>query len=295
MKQKNLNIKRDINNKKPDILISDYYLENREFNMWDCYSEHESSFNEQLHFHNFYELSIIYEGASRFLVNGEVFTMGIRSMQLIRPSDYHRQLTESGEHIRYYNLMFSAAFLSEPLLHELEKVQQPLCATVGTADWDDMLRLLKKIHKEFKQSSEDVLSQLYIRANVENLCIYLLRNQKAENTINPQLPQEPIRKAISFIQKNYRNPIYLSDAANAAGLSPTYFSMIFHNTMGINFSDYLAGYRLQVAQRYLQSSDLPVKQIAAVCGFSSYPYFVTLFKEHFGYTPGSYRSNIQKQ
>lgn len=280
---------------KCDIITSEFYLENKEFNMWDCYSEYESSYNNQLHFHNFFELSIIYGGTSRFLVNGELFTMGNRSMQLIRPSDYHRQLTENGEHIRYYNLMFSAAFISEPLLHELEKVQQPLCAKVGAADWDDMLKMLRGIYKEFKGAPEDILSKIFIRANVEKLCIFLLRNQKAEKHTNIQVPQEPIRKAVSFIQKNYRNSIHLSDAAKAAGLSPTYFSRVFHDIMGSTFSDYLNNYRLQVAERYLRSSDLAIKQIAVVCGFSSYPYFVTIFKEHFGFPPGSWRSKLQKQ
>lgn len=283
------------NNMKCDILAPKLYLENKDFNMWDCYSEYESSYNDHLHFHNFFELSVIYEGTSQFLINGELFTMGNRSLQLIRPSDYHKQLTGNGEHIRYYNLMFSAEFLSEPLQHELEKVQQPLCATVGIAEWDDMIRMIRKIYKEFKESSEDILSRIYIRANVENLCIFLLKNQKVEHHLNIQVPQEPIRKAVSYVQKSYRNPIHLSDAANAAGLSPTYFSMVFHSTMGITFSRYLTEYRLQIAERYLRSSDLPIKQIAAVCGFSSYPYFVTLFKEHFGVPPGSWRSKIQKQ
>lgn len=289
-----MNLKKS-NNKKCDILAPEFCLDNKEFNMWDCYSEYESIYNNQLHFHNFFELSVIYEGTSRFLVNESLFTMGNRSLQLIRPSDYHRQLTRKGEHIRYYNLMFSAGFLSEPLVHELEKVEQPLCATVVSADWDNIIRMTRKIYKEFRKSPEDILSQIYIRANVENMCVFLLKNQKTENHMNIQVPQEPIRKAVSFIQKNYRSPIHLSDAANAAGLSPTYFSMVFHDTMGIPFSGYLAEYRLQMAERYLRSSDLPIKQIAAVCGFSSYPYFVTLFKEHFGIPPGSWRSGIQKK
>jgi AraC-like DNA-binding protein len=191
--------------------------------------------------------------------------------------------------------MFSEEFLSEPLLYELEKVERPLCATVGIDEWDDMIKMLRKIYKEFKESSDDKLSQIYIRANVENLCIFLLRNQKAENYMKIQVSQEPIRKAVSFIQKNYRSPIHLSDAANAACLSSTYFSMVFHSTMGITFSEYLVEYRLQIAERYLRSSNLPIKQIAVVCGFSSYPYFVTKFKEYFGFPPGSWRTKLQKQ
>ena len=55
-----------------------------------------SGFNQRLHFHDFYELSLIYEGSSRFLINGSAFVAAAGSLQLIRPSDYHRQMTDTG-------------------------------------------------------------------------------------------------------------------------------------------------------------------------------------------------------
>ena len=85
------------------ILPAKEYLSNGLFNIQNCYSEAESSFNRQLHFHDFYELSLIYEGSSRFLINGSSFVAAAGSLQLIRPSDYHRQMTDTGEYIRYYN------------------------------------------------------------------------------------------------------------------------------------------------------------------------------------------------
>lgn len=32
-----------------------------------------------------------------------------------------------------------------------------------------------------------------------------------------------------------------------------------------------------------------MKQIAIACGFRSYPHFIIVFKEHFGYPPGEWR------
>ena len=74
------------------ILPAKEYLSNGLFSIQNCYSEAESSFNQQLHFHDFYELSLIYEGSSRFVA-------AAGSLQLIRPSDYHRQMTDTGKHI----------------------------------------------------------------------------------------------------------------------------------------------------------------------------------------------------
>lgn len=281
-------------NRYCEVLPPDYYLQEKPFNIWNCYSEHSSIFNGVLHFHEFYELSVIYEGSSRFMVNGSEFEMGVKSLQLIRPTDYHRQLTKDGEHIRYYNLMFSADFISDALLKVLEECPDPLCATASDADWNDLLGLIRKIEHEFRTGTEDPLTTIFIRCNVENLCIFILKHQQNRSHSRIETMQEPIRRALTFIQKNYRQPIRLSDAAKAAVLSPSYFSALFHSTMGIPFSEYLTTYRLQIAERYLRSSNLSVKQIAAVCGFSAYPYFVTAFKAEYGTPPGVFRSRLSE-
>ena len=273
-----------------EILPVSQFLNHRQFNIWNCYSEHKSSYNDRLHFHNFYELSVIYEGSSDFLVNGSFFSMGKRSLQLIRPSDYHRQLTGPQEHIRYFNLMFSAEFLSDTLVGELEKNPEPLCAAANPVDWAEIIRQVRKIYDVFTNDPNDILSQIFIRNSVELLCLFLLKHQIPSSRSLSGIPQEPIRKAVSYIQKNYRSDISLANAARAAGLSPSYFSSVFHEAMGIPFARYLTSYRLQIAERYLTASDLSIKQVANVCGFSSYPYFITAFREQFGLPPGAFRS-----
>ena len=272
-----------------EVLTPEFFLEEKQFNIWDCYSEERSNFNRRLHFHEFYELSVIYEGTSRFMVNGSEFAMGTKSLQLIRPTDYHRQLTGEGEHIRYYNLMFSADFISSDLLKVLEEYPEPLCTNASDADWMDILRLIHKMEQEFRKNVNDPLTQIYLRTNLENLCVFILRHQQSRNHFYTETMQEPIRRALSYIRQHYRKDIHLADIAIAAGLSPSYFSSLFHSTMGITFSAYLTNYRLQIAERYLRTENLSVKQIAAVCGFTSYPYFVTAFKAEYGSPPGVFR------
>lgn len=272
-----------------DILSAADFLDGREYKIEDCYSEHKSSYNDRLHFHDFYELSVIYEGASRFLVNGSLFTMGKRSMQLIRPSDYHWQQTDEGEHIRYYNLTFSPDLLSEALRRELEKGQEPLCAAAEAGEWAELLALLKRTCEIFEREPDAVLSRIFIRSSIEMLCAFLLAHQDGGERPQVQTAQEPVRRAAAYIGRHYREPLSLADAAEAAGLSPAYFSAVFHRTMGVTFSRYLTEYRLREAKRYLEAGELPVKQVAAVCGFPSYSYFVTAFKECFGCTPGRVR------
>lgn len=279
-KEKTLNI---------DILSAEFYLKNRKFDMWNCYSEYSSSYNNCLHFHNFYELSVIYEGSSGFLINGSLFSMKEKSLQLIRPCDYHRQITGKDEHIRYYNLIFTPDFLSEELLRELERNHEPIYTCAESSEWESILVTLQNMYQEFCNSPEDPLSVIFIRNSLENICVFLLRNRKNGSLSAEVHLQKYLQRAISYIQKNYRFPIRLSDAAEAAGLSPSYFSTVFRSAMNISFSNYLLSFRLQEAARYLSSSDLAIKQIAPVCGFPSYSYFVTAFRNHYGITPAAWR------
>ena len=145
------------------ILPAKEYLSNGLFSIQNCYSEAESSFNQQLHFHDFYELSLIYEGSSRFLINGSSFVAAAGSLQLIRPSDYHRQMTDTGEYIRYYNLIFRQEVLSNVLLDALEEAVEPFCFQMQEKEMQKMTQLLLELKREQEEkevNKEDVLHEI---------------------------------------------------------------------------------------------------------------------------------------
>lgn len=275
-------------NPTPSVLLlpKEVYLGDVDFDLADCYSENASSFNDRLHFHDFYELSVIYEGRSDFLVSGEQFGMERGSVQLIRPSDYHRQNVAPGDHIRYYNLMFTDAFLPSSLQEMLDADSRPLCINLPEGrEWSYLLSSVRYAKIQFDRSPDDALTALLCRSLVELLCYAVLRGRESSGGNEGGTSEEAVRIAVGYVQKNYRRPITLSDAASAAGLSGAYFSTLFRRVMGVPFSDYLASYRLKIADRYLHSGDLPIKQIAALCGFSSPGYFITRYKRQYGTTP----------
>ena len=84
------------------ILPAKEYLSNGLFSIQNCYSEAESSFNQQLHFHDFYELSLIYEGSSRFLINGSSFVAaaGDSTIGLSQTDDGYRETYPLRKYVR---------------------------------------------------------------------------------------------------------------------------------------------------------------------------------------------------
>ncbi len=73
------------------------------------------------------------------------------------------------------------------------------------------------------------------------------------------------------------------------GLSPAYFSRLIEHETGKSLETHIALKRMEMAQRKLLETRLPVKTIAEELGFSSLPNFCTLFKRWTGMLPHDYR------
>jgi len=101
-----------------------------------------------------------------------------------------------------------------------------------------------------------------------------------------------LNKAKDFVEKNYMNcDISLNTVAEYIGLSPTYFSTIFKQELGINFIDYLTKTRINEAKILLRSTDKRISDIAMEVGYRDQHYFSSSFKKYQGYTPKAYREN----
>jgi AraC-like DNA-binding protein len=99
-------------------------------------------------------------------------------------------------------------------------------------------------------------------------------------------------KALGFIKKNYMNKISLHDVAEAANISPSYFSKVFKEEMKCNFNVYLNKYRVEVAKKLLLDLSIPLVNVALFTGFEDQSYFSKVFKKVTGLTPGKYRESM---
>jgi transcriptional regulator GlxA family with amidase domain len=81
----------------------------------------------------------------------------------------------------------------------------------------------------------------------------------------------------------------LRSLAEEAGMSRSAFSQRFAESFGQTPFEFLQKVRLRHAAHVLCVTDLPVKMIAEVAGFSSRSHFSRTFREAFGADPTRYR------
>lgn len=102
-----------------------------------------------------------------------------------------------------------------------------------------------------------------------------------------------LKTMMGYLHQNYDRPILLEEVAASASVSKRECLRCFRRTIGIAPIQYLQRFRIREAARLLAESDLPVTQIALLCGFDSPSYFSLLFRRHTGRAPKEYRREFR--
>lgn len=135
------------------------------------------------------------------------------------------------------------------------------------------LNLLSDINNE--------INQAIAKNNLQD--IQLEPKQNVSNIIKP---------AIDYIYDNKHEMVSLNQMAKICHLSPSYFSRLFKKEFGENFSNFLSMYKISLAKKMLETTNIPVGQISDDLGYSDVGYFIKLFKKQEGITPNSYRKHF---
>ena len=91
------------------------------------------------------------------------------------------------------------------------------------------------------------------------------------------------------MNSNYKRKITLNEIAAYANCSPTYFSALFKNILGISFSESLTNIRLSNALNDLTNAKYSIESIATKQGFPNTTSFVKIFKKRYQMLPSQYR------
>ena len=93
----------------------------------------------------------------------------------------------------------------------------------------------------------------------------------------------------SYIKEHYAEEISMHDIAHIMNYSESYFCKLFKQCFKVNFTTYLADYRVEKAKKMLEDPLTNVKVVGISCGYPDSNYFARVFKRATGMTPTEYR------
>lgn len=81
---------------------------------------------------------------------------------------------------------------------------------------------------------------------------------------------------------------WLADQLN---INSSYLSRAFKEDQNCLLKDYIISRKMDKSRELVETTKMPVKEIAELMDYASTSYFIRLFCQHIGFTPGEYREN----
>jgi LacI family transcriptional regulator len=102
-----------------------------------------------------------------------------------------------------------------------------------------------------------------------------------------------VATAMAYIHQNSCRPMRIADVVNQTGISRSTLEARFKTVTGRTIHDEIQRLQIDRARALLATTDLPIKQIAAMTGFAHVHYMTTVFHQSTGWTPAEYRKRVK--
>ncbi len=242
-----------------------------------------------MHWHNNLEFVLVLQGSMKGKINRKEIMVNENELFFVNSGELHE--TKSLKSITSITILISYELFKE-YCNDIDNYYFDL--THKREAENEIKSLLYKCSLLYKTKQE--FYELEISIILRKICAILLKEcrKKRENLHYSSYDEKNlvnVKKAISYMEKNYENDISLNDISEEIGMVPTYFSRFFKSNTGDTFYNYLNKIRLYYAHRDLLNSDLSITEIALNNGFSNVKSFIELFKKAYGITPAKYRKD----
>lgn len=229
------------------------------------------------HFHKSFELVYIGSGEMEATVGDKTYVLGKDDYLFLFPHQLHTYKTVTA--CTYNIIVFSQDIIERFWAHT-----------------KDLLPVNNMIHLEDFSLNIHELTNLYLlKGFLYTFCGKFMEQadfiNKDVNTDDTNL----IDIILSYIADNYDASCTLKDIAELTKYDYAYLSKYFIKCIGIPFTRFVNGYRIDNACNMLITTDYTISFIANECGFGSLRSFNRAFKELKQMTAKQFRSQRQPQ
>lgn len=140
-------------------------------------------------------------------------------------------------------------------------------------------------YKYKKQFYKEVSSACFKNVLLEVIRSYLWN----DNT------HDAINIVLDYIHEHYNEEIDNSTLSNLVNYHSYHLNRLMKTTTGTTIHQYIINYRLEIAKRYLQETELSINEIAELCGYKNLCNFSYDFKKKNGVSPSIYKKNAYRK
>lgn len=232
---------------------------------------------DHLHYHHSWEIGICLQGSGIFYIGSRVYHYTAGDVSIIGPEVVHIAQSDPVSISGWKFLDLDMAGMLAPMPEEFAELAD--CSYSGVLRPDEhpqIAPLVMLILDELRYARPH--SQALIRLKVAELALHLhrLKNHYAMMAALPDSLDE-ISPAVLHIVNHYQETITLQQLAGMCSKSVSSFRRSFAQAMRTSPFEYLYHVRIKAAINLLQTTRLPVSDIASRVGYQS----LSSFNRHF--------------
>ena len=204
---------------------------------------------------------------------------------------HHEEETDS--FVRYY-----AVFVAKDLFEETYRLYRsdgiPFFSNTEIPLTIDLLPGIKSFMAEYRDKLPGYREQLVFLE--ERLTHLIIRNLLDIPTSDPVVSGRiEVDRALEFIGAKFMEKLTLPRIARHAHCSPSHFSRLFRQEVGMTLPAYINTVRLQAARKKMEAGAENLTDIAFSCGYATASHFSTAFRKFYKLKPSEYLSVMGKK
>lgn len=253
-----------------------------------------------MHWHEEMEIIYVDSGECLVTIDGKPFHAKKDELIFISPGMMHAIDQVENKPSDYYNIIFHPNLLInreekdeitqnylKPLLdgekvftHRLEGAE-PAIKEINL-----LIHRLISNRRKLKEEGQGFLIKSALFELFYHLRPYL-HSSNQRKTSQHQIAK--MKELTEWLNETLAENIKLDDAAKFCGYSKSYFTKFFRNYTGSSFVAYKNLIRLEKAKRLLEKNEFTGLEVAELCGYENYSYFIRAFKKLYDTTPKQYQ------
>ena len=266
------------------------------FNMSTGYKER----SYQMHWHSYGEILLVGPGETNiFRVNRSTYNLSEGDFVLIWPMEMHAIIDADRQEslvIQFSNAFVNTLFDLQRIMHFYRKLN-----VIRAEGHQELSCKLQEIARKMKETFFTAQTNREVKC-----CMLLMEFMMTLDEHREEFAPEPgtdmrdpyeddVMRRMMLVTDYIKNNLTADDLsqgamAQMAGISREYFSRIFKNVTGMNYSKWLNMIRLEKASELLSHKNMSLTEVAMLSGFQSIPSFNRVFHEDKGMSPGEFRA-----
>ena len=245
----------------------------------------------------FWKITYVVRGSGNLVIGNMFYPVSPQSLIIVHPEAQTTWDMKNSE-LEVYNIVFDRSLIENAFadIYDAYHFMRIFSDDYHQEDefplfmlkaGENEISLIHRMYSEFESAYPNRKQMILLE-----LCELLLLMLRKINDSAYHHPEWIVKFADDYIEKHFRNKISIAAIAAQVGVSPEYFSRLYHRKTGSRIVEKIKKLRLEYAANELHSTDLPVSAICYRSGFNDISYFCRSFLAFYGCTPKNYRDKI---